>query len=1045
MLCCNWYFDVWPSQEKWSTFCPDEFLKSLYHVLATCELALFDLFSNCNFFVVTEASQIISKRFSEAWRSRQRNLIFTLSSPSLAALWTMSISHSGTFYKLIVTCVLLGAGSLSSGFPQGFSRRGDTYYDPYFYPFPPSGHTSHNRVIYQQDDMSADSSAYYGDGVLASHPLPGFLSMHGQVPDFMGFGSYAAGNNQYLRAVVPQGDVLEAAAQTYFIEPELPTTTTQRPTFTKRKTRRPITSLAEKQKKVPVVDDSNNDIFQGNPVAFNPFRQIVNTSFGRKRPSTAATAKQGRSRSRASLNKAETQETGSVLTTQPTSIDNSINEIPSSISPPQGEQRVYGRRRPAQDGRPTTSLSPITTSIVNDVPTTLEVERPTARRFPGRSSPTAKPINEGVSDSRKIIDDNSTPRPRSFGKRPRTTTTTASPSPSSAASNDAPQRGRRIRPSKPINTGEQTVQTIGRFSTNKKPRVANRGQVATTSPLQNSNDTPAPNVHRRRPGRPTTTTTAAPTPLTESPEYVRASIGHLNDAPQRHSLREGKQGFVLRPRPTQSTPENAGNKVAHVGSENDVTPTPRPLNRRRKRPTTTVSGVLAADHTPSVSFKQEFHGGVVTPAFPVLSKNIVGEVNNPGRVPRRHPPIRGLSRVTATSLPAHPDFSATAGPPLYQIHKEHPAIQSVAVIGREPDIYKNPPPGVEILQPTTSPSPVSGGPPTVLGRRPLDPLSPVISPIQQTFDSFTTQHPADPHNFVNPVYPPSDNFSPGFPSQFDNVLGFPSGPNFHSNIPQLQQPHINQFSSRSSYQLDEPEISHSDFALPAASSDKEVSVSTFDPSVATDGENQETSKPEVQTERPLTAIERLQKNRQMAAKRLIPRKPTQKTTFSPTAVYQKPGNTARKHVIPPRMLRPRGKLVEQSASDKTVPSESTAAQDNGASSTAGNNGDVATSSADAESNIIPISTGEEHETSSRRPSILENAKRRRISLPGNKSSSSTVNIQQVPQLPKSKAASSPPPEAETPAPPPICAEGERYNKFVKKCVPTYRPKSQGWD
>jgi len=79
---------------------------------------------------------------------------------------------------------------------------------------------------------------------------------------------------------------LIALAQSYFIEPELPSSTTVKPTFKRRKTLRPISSLTEKKKGLNRDDPDISTLSQSSITPFNPFRQIVNTGFAKKRHST---------------------------------------------------------------------------------------------------------------------------------------------------------------------------------------------------------------------------------------------------------------------------------------------------------------------------------------------------------------------------------------------------------------------------------------------------------------------------------------------------------------------------------------------------------------------------------------------------------------------------------------------------------------------------------------------------------------------------------------------------------------------------------------
>jgi hypothetical protein len=78
---------------------------------------------------------------------------------------------------------------------------------------------------------------------------------------------------------------LTPQAQSYFIEPPQPTTSTVKPIFTRRKTHRPITSLAEKNRKGPSPSTSDDPDNVTDPKPVNPFSQIVTTGFAKKRPS----------------------------------------------------------------------------------------------------------------------------------------------------------------------------------------------------------------------------------------------------------------------------------------------------------------------------------------------------------------------------------------------------------------------------------------------------------------------------------------------------------------------------------------------------------------------------------------------------------------------------------------------------------------------------------------------------------------------------------------------------------------------------------------
>lgn len=973
--------------------------------------------------------------------------------------------------------MLLGVNhlSLSTGSPVGTKNNG---IDPagvshalFNLQFPPSGPTGPGLFFTAGDIAAAESSSLFGDGAVVTHPL------HGIMPEFS---NVSPGGIQFLRSVAaaPQVDDLQTAGQSYFIEPPQATTTTQKPTFKRRKTRRPISSLAEKSRKQKAAAENNdntnnNEVFQGNPVPFNPFRQIVNTSFGgRKRPTDN---KQERTRSRS--NTAAKQATATALdgNNEPKNID-SLNEIPKT----EGEPRVL-RRKPIQEVQ---SLRPTTTTAAITGGDNINVEQPQpprgGRRIPFRKPrPSVDAVVDGADADSGPENANPKPlRPRLVKRlKPRPTTTIAatetdsdspteitdpitvshprltSPQPQPTGPEDDKPR---VRPARPL--------VINRFAN------ANRNTATTTPSPSDSVDDPASSLPpssfpRRRPLRPTTRQQSLRT-STEAPEDVLGNF--VNDATpapvsgfgggrgrgdgSRKPPREGRQGFLLRPRPTQSNVDTP--------SVNSVQPNPtgqgqntenevglrRPLsNRRRKRPTTTVASPVS----PAVSHGQEFTGGIVEEnVIPVAPPS---ERFNHGRR------INPVLRSRPTTLPPLPE---TGRPPVYQVREEqpvpHPVQGQVQTFG-------------EITQRLVSNSQGTSNAGQSFFRRPTGPSAPASvapvplqSPLQPGFNNIMNNHPSliDPNNFVSNFQFPQHGFYQG---TFDNSLGSPS------NFRHVQLPGANEFSSRSSSTAEEPEISNSDFS-PAASTEKQ-SVSptnsaetTAAPSLenvtgAEQVNQTETEKGEKKTPpAKLSPIERLQQNRQAAARRLLsPRKPTEKPTVAPSATNQNSGKIFRKSVIPPRMLRPRGKLpgfnaAKTQVEEKPVPNDgrendSGAVEEKSANNEIAATPEVANDASSAENekqdtNSIPNIPNPKLEiTTTRKPSLLEAAKRRRI--PSVLAKSADQQQQKQQQQQKIKATSTPPPSLETETTPPNCEEGQRYSKFLKRCVTMYKPRVQG--
>lgn len=939
--------------------------------------------------------------------------------------------------------------------------------------YPPSGPTGSGLFFTAGDIAAAESGSLFGDGAIVTHPL------HGIMPDFS---NVAPGGNQFLRSIAaaPQIDDLQTAGQSYFIEPPQPTTTTIKPTFKRRKTRRPISSLAEKSRKDKAAAENsdntlNNEVFQGNPVPFNPFRQIVNTSFGgRKRPTDN---KQGRTRSRPNTAK---QATGSALDgdNEPKNI-NTLNEIPKA----EGEPRVLGRRKPDQEVR---SLRPTSTIAAITGGDDINVEQPPRG---GRRVAFRKPrpsVDAGADADSAPGPENVNPkplRPRLVKRlKPRPTTTISAPA--TETESDAPTEitdpitvshpifsrtspqpqpqptepeefKPRVRPARPL--------VVNRFAN------ANRNTATTTPSTSDSVDVPASSLSpssfpKRRPLRPTTRQQSLRT-STEAPEDVLGNfVNEATPAPvsgfgggrgrgdgSRKSPREGRegrQGFLLRPRPTPTNVavDTSVNPTGQGQSAENEVGLRRPLsNRRRKRPTTTVASQLTG---------KEFTGGIVEEnVIPVAPPS---ERYNPGRR------INPVLRSRPTPLPPLP---ATEGPPpAYQVREQQPIPQPVQ---EHVQTFG------DITQRFVSNSQGASNIGQNFFRRPTGPSAPASvapvqlqSPIQPGFNNIMNNHPSliDPNNFVpNFQFPQQQNLG-FYQNGFDNSLGSPS------NFRNIQLPGANEFSSRSTSTDEEPEISNSDFS-PAASTEKQsVSSSNNAETAATpslenitgaEQENKtETEKTEVKIPTAkLSPIERLQQNRQAAARRLLaPRKPTEKTTAAPSAATQNIGKNFRKSVIPPRMLRPRGKLPGFNAAktqleEKPVPNDGRE-NDSGAVDEKSTNNEIAAtpeiandaSSSETEkqdTNAIPNSPNPKLETTTtRKPTILEAAKRRRIPSALAKSADQQQQKQQEQQ--KIKATSTPPPTShDTEATPPTCEEGQRYSKFLKRCVTMYKPRVQG--
>ncbi|CAL8111538.1 unnamed protein product [Orchesella dallaii] len=879
----------------------------------------------------------------------------------------LKMSQSGTFYKIIVTCVLLGVNvSLSNASPQRL-REGFLADNPLLQ-FAPTGEASSGLVASELSSASnlginSEYNRFLEEGASPStHPLLADYRQRGQYNRGAGLNSFSSPKD------------LQTAAQSYFIEPAQTTTSTARPSYKKRKTRRPISVLADKKKPVLEVDGFHNNEAPIGAPPFNPFRQIVNTSFGRKRPSSEGKQERTRSRAKPDVpsvdNKNESNE--------------SLNEIPSST---EGEPRALGRRRPAQDVRP---ISRPTTTFSSPTDNT---DPPQSTRF----------------TPRKPVDATNGPRARNFARRPRPTTTISSDDDGTETS-QPPQLPRR----KPLRPNG-----VSRFSTAANRQPGPPPPTTTDSP-SDSDVAPAPPPQglRRRAKRPTTTAQAfsfppAPKEIihaeisTSAPVTENAGDETLPSPPKR----EGRQGFILRPRPTQQVPpetetpeeESSGRQL----TAQEIQATARPnLNRRRKRPTTTNG---PAD-------EPEFNHGFGGKAISNLANDVIP--SNPPQVARNISPLR------RTNLRGRP----TQQPNAYQVREEQPNPQPISsgAFGNTEEFGRSDP----TSQNNNSPANL------LLMRRPLGPDSHSQGlPLMNSFSN-------DPSsmldgNFVPGLFPIS---SPGnWYTGLDNGLGAVPG-NFRT--------HSNQFSSRAASSADEsePEISDSDTSPSATSTEKQAVVSPPENS------DSEAKKP-VQK---LSPLERLQSNRQAAARRfLTPKKPTEKPTPSPSS-NQNAGKNTRKSLIPPRMLRPRGKLVEEKAvkadegqENNSAGGEEKSKEEGGSGKETGSINDSNTSSSstgndETDSNVVPISpnpNAEEQETSSTKPSIFENAKRRRITLPGSRSTTTTAGA--VGNQQKLKITPAPPPDHNPDAPSPNCENGQRYSKFLKRCVTMYKPRAQG--